>query len=199
MIVTVAPKDVRRGLFTVSVDDEPWREIHRTIYGRKPHLPKEVPDLAALQAAVAELEYTGARRYAIWRLSRMAQSRQGLALALERVLVSEACCERVVNEFTAAGFLNDQEYSQRLVAAEQARGRGPAAARRKLQRRGIDEAVASDALETMDADAQKASVQRLLETRYAKRNLDDFKERQKVIASLLRRGFSYDVVRATLG
>lgn len=198
MNVTVASKDVRRGLLTIFVDDEPWRDISRTIFGRKPNIPKEVADLAILEAALAALEYAGARRYAIWRLSRMAQSSGGLAVALERALVSEACCQRVVAEFTTAGYINDQDYSDRLVAAEQARGRGPAAARRKLQRKGIDEKTADEALGSMDADSQRTSVQRLMASRYAKRDLSDFKERQKVIASLLRRGFSYDVVRESM-
>lgn len=192
MIIEVVPKDGRRGLFTLMVDQEPWREIHRTIFGKKPSFPKNIQNITEFEAAFAAAEHAGARRYAVWRLSRFSQSAHTLTSALERLLVSEECRQRVIQELIAAGFLNDEEYSKRLVASECARGRGPAAARAKLHRKGIDEDLAAEALQEMDDDTQRASIQRLMTTRYARRNLTDYKERQKVIASLIRRGFSLE-------
>lgn len=195
MIVEIISKNERRGLFTVWVDQEAWRDIHRTIFGKSPTLPKEVQHLAELEAAVTAAEYSGARRYAVWRLARFSQSSHTLTTALARVLVSESCRQRVIEELTKMGFLNDQDYCKRVVASEKARGRGPAAARRKLQLKGIDEGLAEEALEGIDEESQQASIQRLLETKYARRDLEDYKERQKVIAALIRRGFDLNTIQ----
>lgn len=194
MIVEILPKTEHRSLFTIYVDGEPWKEIHRTIFGRKPTLPKNVQTQDELETAFEEAEYTGARRYAIWRLARFAQSAHALATALERVSVSEVCRQRIIDEMIQAGFLNDRDYAKRLVASERARKRGPAAARRKLYLKGIDNSLAMEALQEIDEETQKATIQQLLSTRYAKQNLADPKARRKVVAALARRGFSMDLI-----
>jgi regulatory protein len=190
MKITCVPKEGRRGVLTLFIDDEPWRDIHRTIFGRAP----KFKTLSEFEDA----ESAGARRYALWRLSRYAQSAYTLLSALERLLVSEACRQRVVDELTTAGYVNDQDYSKRLVARETARGRGPASARAKLFRKGIDPELANAVVQDIDEDQQRASIQRWLTTRYAKHDLTDYRERQKVIGALMRRGFALDIIHQSL-
>lgn len=199
MKVEYVPKPGSRDLFRIVVDEEAWREVHRVIFGRKQRLPECVSDLAELEAACAVIEFGSAKRYALWRLSRWAQCSAEIAEALAKYCVSQATCERVLAYLVDAGFLNDEDYVQRLVAHEQARGKGPGAIRAKLYRKGISGELAQEAVAVVDHDAQRAAVRKLLaSSRYARRNLADPRERQKVLGSLARRGFSFDVISAEL-
>lgn len=199
MKVEYIPKPGSRNLFQIVVDGEEWREVHRIIFGRKQRLPESVISESELEEVCAAIEFGSAKRYALWRLSRWAQCAAEIAEALAKYRVSEPTCERVLAYLVEAGFLNDQDYVRRLVASEQARGKGPGAIRAKLHRKGITNELAHEAVAVVDDDTQAAAVRKLLaSSRYARRNLADPRERQKVIGSLARRGFSFGSISAAL-
>jgi len=49
-----------------------------------------------------------------------------------------------------------------------------------------------------DSDQEKESVEKLLVGRYRSKNLKDFKEKQKVIQSLMRKGFSFESIKLVM-
>jgi SOS response regulatory protein OraA/RecX len=48
------------------------------------------------------------------------------------------------------------------------------------------------------SESQEKHVLHLLKTRYSSRDLTQFKERNKVIASLIRKGFSFSIIRKVI-
>ncbi|MEI8124446.1 MAG: regulatory protein RecX [Parachlamydiaceae bacterium] len=140
-------------------------------------------------------EYLQAKKYALRRLSLQAVLSNKLARSLRDRLVSEETVERVIKDLTALGLLNDDEWSASFVRQQTRRKMGPRAIAQKLANKGIRGEGLNKALEGVGAASeQEAAVDQLLETRYRKRDLSDPKERQKVIASLIRRGFDFSLI-----
>lgn len=198
MRIEYAPKPGSRDLFRIIVNGDPWREVHRVIFGRKQRLPETLSSLDELEEKCAEIEFGAAKRYAYWRLARWSQCSAELRSALEKYRVSEPTCQRILDHLTELGYINDSEYLQRFVNAERARGKGPAAIKAKLYRKGLGREEIDDALANDAEGSQAIAIAKLLATRYKRRDLKDRKERQKVVSSLARRGFSLDVILATL-
>lgn len=194
-MIQVQVKTGSRDRLEIYVDGELWREVHRSIFGRRPRFTQEIATLSQLEELFASLEYAGAKRYVLWRLARSSQSSMALLKSLQERCVSQTVQQNILTYLTKSGFIDDQDYVQRLIAGEKARGRGPAAIRAKLRKKGIPSSMAKAGLDGLNEEDQQLILQRLIQTRYSRRNLEDPKDRQKVIAALVRRGFSYDMIK----
>lgn len=192
------PKEGRRGILTLVVDEDPIRDIHTTIFGRAPTLPK-CASLEELEAILHNLEYKAAKNYAIKRLSIKSQPSTEMDKALKERLVPENIREKIIEEFTNLGYINDEEWIEGFIRVQMIKKIGPKAIQQKLQAKGISSESISHLLEKYTSpQTQQEQIQQLLNTRYKSRDLTDYKQKQKVIASLLRKGFDYEVVRNTI-
>src|SRR5207253_3042304 len=116
-----------------------------------------------------------------------------------RRLVSKRTIEKLIADFQNAGYINDSEWIASFVRRYWASGTGPQAIVMKLRAKGIPQEAAESAISLVCTDdAQKGKIQRLLGTKYRNKNLSDFKEKQKVIASLIRKGFDYEEITQVL-
>lgn len=104
---------------------------------------------------------------------------------------------QVIEELKALGYLNDPEWIVSSIRSLTARKYGPKMISYKLMSKGIPEEEFQISLEEI-ACLQHESIRRLLETKYKSRQLIDFKERQKVIAALVRKGFDLPAVLQTI-
>ena len=92
------------------------------------------------------------------------------------------------------GAVDDENYAAALVRHYGGKGYGPARVRDELRRRGVDRGLWDSALEEMPEAAE------ILDHLLRKRgDLSDPKERRRASDALLRRGFSWEQVRAALG
>ena len=92
------------------------------------------------------------------------------------------------------GAVDDENYAAALVRHYGGKGYGPARVRDELRRRGVDRGLWDSALEEMPEAAE------ILDHMLQKRgDLSDPKERRRASDALLRRGFSWEQVRAALG
>ena len=101
-----------------------------------------------------------------------------LKAALQEKDASLNTTEKVITEFEQLGYLNDAEWLESFL--------------RRMQR----EKKGSQYTDCKDNEVQ--SIERLLATRYRQKNLAAAKERQKVIASLARKGFTLGNILKTL-
>ena len=92
------------------------------------------------------------------------------------------------------GAVDDENYAAALVRHYGGKGYGPARVRDELRRRGVDRGLWDSALEEMPEAAE--ILDHLLQKRG---DLSDPKERRRASDALLRRGFSWEQVRAALG
>jgi regulatory protein len=99
---------------------------------------------------------------------------------------------RVLDELAAVGLLSDERAAESVLAAR--RGRlGPRRLERELQQRGIDPALAGDALRSA-RDSEHRDAQALWQRRFGAAPADA-REHARQVRFLLGRGFSAEVVQ----
>lgn len=200
MQISCAPSTERQSVLTIFCDGSPWRDLHTAIFGRRPALPQHCLSIEEFTEQFFELEYRMAKNYAIRRLSLQGMLSNALARALKERLVSDRVIQNVVEEFVSLGFINDQEWAASFVRSQSNKKMGPRAIAQKLASKGVRGEKLEAALEkSWDSSEQKQLILQLLKSRYAKRDLSDFKERQKVVAALVRRGFDVSMILNCMG
>lgn len=150
----------------------------------------------AMKNVNAPIDYPKARQLLIKKLGMKSYSTRDIRRWMKEKGVDSDIAERLIAEFQQGGYLDDAAYLQTFVRSQRARRYGPRAIALKLMQKGFSEKEIAQALDGEVDDS--SAVRQLLDTRYRSRNLSDPRERQKVIASLMRRGFSLDVILNTI-
>lgn len=134
-----------------------------------------------------EKEYNFAKQQAARKLTRQSQSKNKLKKALLQKQINEEIVDKVIDDFSAAGYLNDEDYAARLIQREIERYRGPRWIKQKLYTHGISSSLADKLIAThypYELQAEKAKA--LL----VKKNCDEHKK----YGLLVRNGFNPDVL-----
>lgn len=148
-------------------------------------------ELAEGESAEKELSEGEARNYALRSLARQGTTTARLSQRLKRRGASPEVIGRLIAEFTAAGYLSDDAYAAAIIARGIARGYGPYGIVGQLTTRGIAAAVAQQLVAAAYPDDKEQEVlqQLLIQPRYR------VLPRQKLQATLQRRGFSFSAIR----
>lgn len=198
MKIECRQKPGRKEFLTIFCDDEPWRDIHTSIFGRQPTFPQQCPSLEELTQLFTTLEYRGAKQYVLRRITAQSLPTATLARALSQRLVSDHTSQRILDEVVALGYVNDGEWTQSFVRSQSKRKYGPRAIAAKLVQKGMDREEVQEAINALDDTAQREGIAELLRTRYRNKDLNDYREKQKVVAALIRRGFDLSLVLESL-
>lgn len=95
--------------------------------------------------------------------------------------------DAILEELQQKGYLNDEEWLQTFIKGQEAKGQSPLAIASKLRVKGIPRATIQASLAALDVDTA-------LQKAIAKKSRRE-PSRQKLIASLMRQGFSYDAIQ----
>lgn len=128
------------------------------------------------------------RETAIAYLSRRACHSKELAAYLRRKGFQEDT-EPLIREFIRLGYLNDDEWLKAFERGEARKGRSKRASDYKLYRKGISHKVAGNDEEALSLAIQKKT----------KGIEPDEAGKRKLVAYLIRKGFSYEAVMGRLG
>lgn len=146
-----------------------------------------------------ENEFKSALKYALRRISAQSYLTNDLRKKLKDKKISPQIIEQVLTKCKEFGYLDDQAWIESFVRVQTAKKRGPQAIIQKLIGKGIHQDAAKKVVQKMtSAESSDEAIKILLQTRYRNKNLADTKEKQKVILSLMRRGFSLDKIRMAL-
>ncbi len=189
----------------LTFEGEVFRKVDTTIFGKKPKVASHATTIEEYQEAFNKVELVKARQYAIKRLSLMNLSSKALSSSLRRCLVSEETTERIIDEFISLGYLNDKEWIRGFARQKLSAKYGLRKVLQALSQKGFEKQEIVSAIEGMEdlcePENEKQAILKLLKTRFRTRDLSIYKEKQKVIASLLRRGFDFaliiDVIKLT--
>jgi regulatory protein len=192
--ITVTPKESIKERFEIHVEGNWWRDIHQTIFGRNP-LPPKVSTLEEWGDAFNVWEYRSAKRYVIWRLSKQSYHSENLSKMLRERLVQGQTIKAIIDELISQGFIDDEAWVASFVRSQSKRC-GLRVIQQKLRAKGISTDTSSFVDDS--AAAENDAILHLLNTRYRKKDLSQPKEKQKVIASLMRKGFQYQQIVAAL-
>jgi regulatory protein len=197
--IAITPKISRRGVLTISLDDDPWRDVHVTIFGYKLEITANFQTKEELEQKFVDLEYKCAKRYVLKRLSEKSLHSSELASALKLRLVTENNIKKIIVECKELGYLKDRDWIESFIRCQTSRRQGPQTIAMKLRKKGINEADFIELIEKRaNTECQQSSINHLLTTKYRLKNLKDYRERQKVISSLLRRGFELNVIISSI-
>lgn len=106
--------------------------------------------------------------------------------------------ESVIEEMTALGYINDRQHLEAAVKSYLARRIGLRTIAYKLSQKGVPRDLIEEELAKYNDDAEKEAIESLITTRYKTRNLADKKDRDKVVASLARKGFPLGLILQVL-
>jgi regulatory protein len=136
--------------------------------------------------------------YAIALLARRDFSSGELSRKLAERGYLELAIGPVVEELLASNKLNDERYSQNLVAYRARRGHGPARIRNELKTSGLGRSTIDDAVKGEEAPDFLALARSVRARKFGPEIPTDRKERARQARFLQYRGFSTDHIRAVL-
>ena len=135
-----------------------------------------------------------ARDRAIEMLSRRRMSRKELTEKLLQKGEDEDTAAFCADWLEEHGFLNDESYAAAVARHYAGKGFGAGRVRSELSRRGVSRELWDEAVEQMPDSGEK--LDRLIARKL--RDPEDRNEVRKLSASLYRRGFSWEEIRAAL-
>lgn len=149
-----------------------------------------------LEALQQQSMYNRARERALYLLG----VRDYACRELEQKLLSEATAEvaaAVVARLREVGLLDDERYAERMARSLSEYKQMPRRrVMQELQRRGVARDTAAAAAEEIESEDFEQALAILRKRYYNK--MTDRDARQRVVAALARRGFSYEAVRQAM-
>lgn len=199
MIVSYFVDPDNASLVNIIVDGDHFCEVHVKVFGSNPRLPKNVETTEELVETIRKLEEKKAKNLILNKLSQKNTPSFELRNLLESYLISHEITNALIHEFQDAGYINDDEWLEGVVRGLTSQKKGPGAIERKLREKRAPEVLIEQALALVaENDDQADQIRTLLETRYRARNLMDFREREKTVAALIRRGFDINTIRTVI-
>lgn len=198
MKITLRSKEGRRQVSTIYLDDDPYIDVHAKIFGKDFSFTECVSE-EDFKEKFRDLEFAKAKNYALNCLAMRSYPSTQLQKLLIRHFVSLETIEKIIKEFISLGYLNDEEWIERFIQSQLKRHIGPQVILFKLMNKGIPQKKAQSYLDLLLKNSDtRASIEHLIKTKYKKRDFSDFKEKQKVFASLMRKGFDAEDVRTVI-
>ena len=123
-------------------------------------------------------------------------SRRGLERKLTEKGASPEEAAEAAEWLAGIGALNDREYAAALARHCAGKGYGPARIRAKLYEKGVPKELWEGAMADLPED--HAQIDAFLQRKLLGQRPDE-REKRRLTASLLRRGFQWDAIRAAWG
>lgn len=147
-----------------------------------------------LLASLDELEPTHARERALRMLGYRDRTEHELVRALKDDGYPEAVARAVVDRFVEVELVNDARFASSWVASRTASGLGRRRIARELREKGVDDAVAHEALTAIADHDEVDRARRALRGRTPETRA----ERDKLLRRLITRGFDMSIALAAL-
>lgn len=186
----------RRRLYLLRLEDGRELSVDRQTFDESSYRVGSDITEQQLDTLLESSQYNRARERALYLLG----LRDYGCRELEQKLLTEASPEvaaAVVERLRDVGLLDDSRFAARLARHLNEYKQYPRRRiRQELLRRGVDAATAEEALESLEGeDFQQALA--LIEKKYYNK-LNDPESRQRTIAALARRGFTYAAIRRAI-
>ncbi len=143
-------------------------------------------------------QYPRALNHAVCMLSHRPCSKKEIESRLLRLRFTDEVAGLVTFKLEKEGLLNDREFCEQWVRYRTERRFGPSLIRRELRMKGVSGEVIDDVLDGFGADEEQANAVSLAEKAWKRCGPDEDrrKSRQKVIASLVRKGYDWETARS---
>lgn len=141
-------------------------------------------------------DYERAKSRALWFLDRGDRTENGLYEKLLAAKISPEQCARAIARLKELGLIDDRRYARNY--AERCIGNNVSKRETyaKLMGKGVPKDIIKEVLDETECD-ETAQVMALIKKKYANK-LDSKENSAKVVAALMRKGFSYSAVKEAL-
>ena len=119
--------------------------------------------------------------------------------ALRESAWPESVIRETVDLLTEASYLDDRRYAEAYFARRSAQGFGIRRIRAELLQKGISKELADEVLEASESDSTSdPGLQKAVRKAMLGKNIEDAHDRQKAVAALIRKGYSYPKAMAAV-
>lgn len=196
MIVTeIVPVDKRRS--KVILDEDFALVLYRGECNRFGIKEGEELSEDTYQEILKEVLFKRARERVLYLLKASDKTEQELVRKLKDGGYPKEAIDYAVGFVKEHRFINDEDYGKRYVEFNSSR-KSEKQIQFELQRKGLDKEMIRDILKEQPV-AEEAQIQAYIRKKRIDPKELDRKERSKVMASLGRKGFSYEAVNRVLG
>lgn len=196
MIVTeIVPVDKRRS--KVILDEDFALVLYRGECNRFGIKEGEELSEDTYQEILKEVLFKRARERVLYLLKASDKTEQELVRKLKDGGYPKEAIDYAVGFVKEHRFINDEDYGKRYVEFNSSR-KSEKQIQFELQRKGLDKEMIRDILKEQPVD-EEAQIQAYIRKKRIDPKALDRKERSKVMASLGRKGFSYEAVNRVLG
>lgn len=141
---------------------------------------------------------TNAKQKALYILERMDRTQQELLQKLEKVGFTKEICELALSFVKQFHYIDDHRYAVTYLRTH-ATSKSKRNLMEVLKSKGIDSETAESAYEEVETELEvsleRTAIRKELERFQRKTTKDPLEEKKKWIASLVRKGFSYHLIR----
>lgn len=155
-------------------------------------------DEEAFTVFACECSYPFAMEKAVALLSMRARTEKEIVDALRENAYPETTIARVMQRLHDAGYVNDSEFAAQFSASRLSRGMGSRRIRMELRKKGVDSETIDQTISALDQDEVLEGAVMMARKAAHGKNLDDQTDRQKILASLARRGYDFSVAKQAI-
>ena len=178
----------------ILVNGELYRLVSCSMFQSRLSLPKDFSSLEEVQEWFLQEEYRIGKNYLLYLLGRQDYLSSVLRRKFKEKKFSQPNYERLIEEFTELGYIQDENLIVRLIRAEMGKDKGPIATRLKLLSKGCDATIIEKHLQKcMTNDYQKEKIEKLA-LKLQSKGL----EKHIVMQKLYRLGFEMELIKASI-
>ena len=196
MLITNIEK-TKKGRFSIFVDDEFYCALHVEVFALSGIRINEDFPQEKLEELKKESERKITRDRALKLLSAKDYSKKNL---IEKLLKygEEDICKETADKMEDLGLINDYDYAMRLARdLHNLKGYGNNRIKMYLFEKGINHAIADEAVSQFDDDEQHEKIMEIL-IKKCKTDLTDRKEKEKMFAKLMRMGYKSGEIKTAI-
>lgn len=139
--------------------------------------------------------YNKAKNKAVKYISYQPRTEKEVTEKLKECEYSDDIIFRVIETMKKYNYINDKEYAKNFLTSKlNLKGYGIFKISFDLKQKGISDDIINDIIENTELNENKRALE-VLEKKLRGKKISDYKEKQKLYNFLLRRGFSYDVIK----
>ena len=186
------------GVARLTLSDGETLSMPRAMLKERPYRSGMSFDRESFRLFLAERAFPFAMDKAVALLSLRARTERELVDTLRRNAYPEETIARVMARLVEAGYIDDAGFSAQWAASRASKGMGSMRIRMELRRKGVCADTIDETLSSLDGDAQMEGAIKMAQKAARGRDLSNPAERQKVLASLARRGYDFFTARRAL-
>ena len=170
----------------------------RAMLRERPYRSGMAFDQASFDTFLFERSYPFALEKAVSLLASRSRTAREIEEYLRRNAYPEKVISRVMARLIEAGYLNDSDYAANWAVSRSRKGLGERRIRMELRQKGVPQQEIDAALSTLEEEDVLSSAVMAAEKAARGKNLALQSDRQRIVASLVRRGYDYSIAKRAL-